>query len=313
MNKYLQAILIFDVALPALFIGLPCCVLLWGVLRFQSFVAEKAAEHAEYETQSRQVAALSTELAPMRAKVLLLKALLSNDAIEAATHHAKGELGDLKAAIAHVDRMLAISAAARDLADARVGAILDWIEEERAAPLRVCTDPAGHGDVVLARKDTPASYHLAVVVDDAFQDVTLVTRGEDLRDGPAGVVAHQVHLIESEPLAQVLDHVGHRAGRQVRARRGAAVGREVDGDAAACAGELLDDVPPEHAVRAEAVHEQGDRSVAEFGVGDLAVGCGEVAAVRGEGADVHVSFPLADLYRPTVGLLNTYRWSVCQS
>lgn len=36
------------------------------------------------------------------------------------------------------------------------------------------------GDVVLARKDTPASYHLAVVVDDALQGVTLVTRGRDL-------------------------------------------------------------------------------------------------------------------------------------
>ena len=36
------------------------------------------------------------------------------------------------------------------------------------------------GDVVLARKDTPASYHLAVVVDDAFQGVTHVTRGNDL-------------------------------------------------------------------------------------------------------------------------------------
>lgn len=36
------------------------------------------------------------------------------------------------------------------------------------------------GDVVLARKDTPASYHLAVSVDDALQGVTLVTRGEDL-------------------------------------------------------------------------------------------------------------------------------------
>jgi glutamyl-Q tRNA(Asp) synthetase len=40
--------------------------------------------------------------------------------------------------------------------------------------------PLLSGDVVLARKDTPASYHLAVVVDDAFQGVTLVTRGEDL-------------------------------------------------------------------------------------------------------------------------------------
>ena len=36
------------------------------------------------------------------------------------------------------------------------------------------------GDVVLARKDTPTSYHLAVTVDDHLQGVTLVTRGEDL-------------------------------------------------------------------------------------------------------------------------------------
>jgi glutamyl-Q tRNA(Asp) synthetase len=36
------------------------------------------------------------------------------------------------------------------------------------------------GDVVLARKDVPSSYHLAVTLDDAAQAVTLVTRGEDL-------------------------------------------------------------------------------------------------------------------------------------
>jgi glutamyl-Q tRNA(Asp) synthetase len=41
-------------------------------------------------------------------------------------------------------------------------------------------DPLVFGDVVLARKDIPAAYHLAVVVDDAHQGVTLVTRGEDL-------------------------------------------------------------------------------------------------------------------------------------
>ena len=44
----------------------------------------------------------------------------------------------------------------------------------------VAVDPLRFGDLVLARKDVPASYHLAVVVDDAFQGVTLVTRGEDL-------------------------------------------------------------------------------------------------------------------------------------
>jgi len=41
-------------------------------------------------------------------------------------------------------------------------------------------DPLRFGDIVLARKDLPAAYHLAVVVDDAFQNITLVTRGEDL-------------------------------------------------------------------------------------------------------------------------------------
>lgn len=44
----------------------------------------------------------------------------------------------------------------------------------------IAADPAALGDVVLARKDIPTSYHLAVTVDDAVQGVTLVTRGEDL-------------------------------------------------------------------------------------------------------------------------------------
>jgi len=41
--------------------------------------------------------------------------------------------------------------------------------------------PQRFGDVVLARKDAPASYHLCVTHDDAVQGVTLVTRGEDLK------------------------------------------------------------------------------------------------------------------------------------
>jgi glutamyl-Q tRNA(Asp) synthetase len=43
-------------------------------------------------------------------------------------------------------------------------------------------NPAGLGDVILARKDFPTSYHLASVVDDARQGVTQVIRGEDLKD-----------------------------------------------------------------------------------------------------------------------------------
>lgn len=45
---------------------------------------------------------------------------------------------------------------------------------------RIAVDPLLFGDIVLARKDAPASYHLSVVADDAFQGVTLVTRGNDL-------------------------------------------------------------------------------------------------------------------------------------
>jgi glutamyl-Q tRNA(Asp) synthetase len=42
------------------------------------------------------------------------------------------------------------------------------------------TDPAAWGDVILARKDTPTSYHLSVVVDDHLQDITHIVRGKDL-------------------------------------------------------------------------------------------------------------------------------------
>jgi len=44
----------------------------------------------------------------------------------------------------------------------------------------VAADPAAFGDVVLARKDAPASYHLAVTIDDADQGITDVVRGRDL-------------------------------------------------------------------------------------------------------------------------------------
>ena len=45
----------------------------------------------------------------------------------------------------------------------------------------VPADPLAAGDVVLARKDAPTSYHLAATLDDADMEVTLVLRGNDLR------------------------------------------------------------------------------------------------------------------------------------
>jgi len=44
----------------------------------------------------------------------------------------------------------------------------------------ITANPAAWGDVILARRDVPASYHLAVTVDDSIQNITDVIRGEDL-------------------------------------------------------------------------------------------------------------------------------------
>lgn len=78
------------------------------------------------------------------------------------------------------DRMEAGHNHAWRLDAARAAALagpLSWHEEDRGT---VAVDALIGGDVVLARKDAPVSYHLAVVHDDHLQGVTLVTRGQDL-------------------------------------------------------------------------------------------------------------------------------------
>jgi glutamyl-Q tRNA(Asp) synthetase len=62
-------------------------------------------------------------------------------------------------------------------ATAQVGS-LTWRDLDAGT---VTATPDAFGDVVLARKDTPTSYHLAVTVDDDLQGISLVTRGTDLR------------------------------------------------------------------------------------------------------------------------------------
>jgi glutamyl-Q tRNA(Asp) synthetase len=60
---------------------------------------------------------------------------------------------------------------------------LNWVERgegPQGETGTVAANPAAWGDVIIARKETPTSYHLAVVVDDALQGVTEVVRGQDL-------------------------------------------------------------------------------------------------------------------------------------
>jgi glutamyl-Q tRNA(Asp) synthetase len=60
---------------------------------------------------------------------------------------------------------------------------LTW-REAGAGPMGergdIAADPAAWGDVIVGRKDTPTSYHLAVAIDDALQGVSDVVRGQDL-------------------------------------------------------------------------------------------------------------------------------------
>jgi glutamyl-Q tRNA(Asp) synthetase len=73
-------------------------------------------------------------------------------------------------------------------------------------------------DVILARKDAPAAYHLAVVVDDAASGVTLVVRGADLR--PSTPVQRLLHMLLGLPEPRYLHHalVVHEDGRRLAKR-----------------------------------------------------------------------------------------------
>jgi glutamyl-Q tRNA(Asp) synthetase len=71
--------------------------------------------------------------------------------------------------------------AAREVLGPRY-ASLTYVDESTGTARAVPADPKPFGDVVLGRKETPASYHLACCHDDALQGVTHVIRGEDIRE-----------------------------------------------------------------------------------------------------------------------------------
>lgn len=77
-----------------------------------------------------------------------------------------------------------------DRAMEEVGEIV-WEDEIAGA---MVADPRQFGDVVLVRKDEPASYHLAATLDDAADGITLVTRGSDL------FAASHIHRVLQELL-----------------------------------------------------------------------------------------------------------------
>ncbi len=117
-----------------------------------------------------------------------------------------------------------------DEALARVDGPLGWREfGEDAAARDVAAEPALWGDAVIGRRDVPASYHIAVVVDDADQGVTDVARGMDLfnatslhrllqelLDLPAPAYRHHA-LLRDEAGAKLSKSAGAKAVRAWRA------------------------------------------------------------------------------------------------
>ncbi|MBS9475906.1 tRNA glutamyl-Q(34) synthetase GluQRS [Ancylobacter radicis] len=108
---------------------------------------------------------------------------------------------------------------------------LAWREIEETAGTAVDSpaDPCAWGDVVIARKEVPTSYHLAVVVDDALQGITHVVRGADLKAAtsvhrllqhllglPAPLYTHHALLLDAQG-RKLSKSIGSQSLRDLRA------------------------------------------------------------------------------------------------
>jgi glutamyl-Q tRNA(Asp) synthetase len=102
-----------------------------------------------------------------------------------------------------------------DSAKALAMAGLPGWEEEAG---RFTASESDIGDAILARKDAPASYHLACVVDDSASGVTLVVRGADLR--PSTPIQRLLQDLLGLPAPSYLHHalVTHADGRRLAKR-----------------------------------------------------------------------------------------------
>lgn len=97
----------------------------------------------------------------------------------------------------------------------RTGSIR-WTEKGATRP----ADPSRWGDVIVARKGIGTSYHLSVVVDDAWQGVTDVVRGEDLLETTAIHRLLQVLLGLPEPRYHHHALIRHDTGRKLAKSKG---------------------------------------------------------------------------------------------
>jgi glutamyl-Q tRNA(Asp) synthetase len=94
-----------------------------------------------------------------------------------------------------------------------------WFDDARGEVRSA--DPSRHGDIVIAGKEVPTSYHLSVTVDDALQGVTLVTRGGDLEPVTDIHLLLQALLVLPSPAYRHHRLLTDAGGRRLAKRDGA--------------------------------------------------------------------------------------------
>ena len=146
---------------------------------FRRDLAWLGLEWEEVPAQSTRLETYAATAEALKARGLLYPCTCTRKAIEDAGAWPGSDGLIYPGTCKHTPADPALPAAWRlDAARARAqsGALV-WEDDFKGT---IPVDLAGLGDVVLVRKDLPASYHLAVTLDDAADGVTLVTRGADL-------------------------------------------------------------------------------------------------------------------------------------
>jgi glutamyl-Q tRNA(Asp) synthetase len=196
--------------------------------------------------QSHRSAVYAEALEELRAQGLVYACFCTRADIAAALEAPHGPAGahypgtcralpddpERRAAMPHCWRLDSIKAL-------EIAGFPEWAEEHEQ---RFSTGPADFDDVILARKDAPAAYHLACVVDDAASGVTLVLRAADLRSSTPIQRLLQILLHFPEPAYLHHAVIAHADGRRLAKRDRAptlAALREKGVDGPALAADLL--------------------------------------------------------------------------
>ncbi len=176
--------------------------------------------------QSERLATYDVALEALKARGLVYPCFCTRAEIAASASAPQGDVGPVYPGICRGLSADAVAARAHlahcwrlDMAKAvAMTGALAWND---AIAGTIVADPLAQGDVVLARKDAPASYHLAVTLDDAAQRVTDVVRGVDL------FAATDVHRVLQALLGLPVPAYHHHplvvdaAGRRLAKRDGA--------------------------------------------------------------------------------------------